>query len=58
MRGYALVYGFSLYVVARSARWKAGSALIKGLIQVGFRLSVLGITGYKRGTLLAYDVQR
>lgn len=47
MLGDALVYGFSLYVVARSARWKAGSALIKGLIQLGFGLSVLALTAYK-----------
>lgn len=47
MLGDALVYGFSLYVVARSARWKAGSALIKGVIQLGFGLAVLGVTAYK-----------
>ncbi len=47
MLGDALVYAFSLYVVARSARWKAASAFIKGLIQLGFSLSVLGITLYK-----------
>ena len=29
MLGDALVYGFSLYVVARSMRWKAASALAK-----------------------------
>ena len=45
--GDALVYGFSLYVVARSMRWKAASAFIKGMIQLGFGLSVLGITVYK-----------
>lgn len=47
MLGDALVYGFSLYVVARSARWKAGSALAKGIIQLGFGLSVLGVSSYK-----------
>jgi len=30
MLGDALVYGFSLYVVGRSDRWKAGAALLKG----------------------------
>lgn len=47
MLGDAMVYAFSLYVVARSVRWKAASALVKGLIQLGFGLSVLGITLYK-----------
>lgn len=47
MLGDALVYGFSLYVVARSTRWKAGSALAKGLVQLAFGLSVLGVTLHK-----------
>lgn len=38
--GDALVYGFSLYVLFRSARWKAGAALLKGLIMLGFGLAV------------------
>jgi Co/Zn/Cd efflux system component len=47
MLGDALVYGFSLYVVARSLRWKAASALVKGLIQLAFGLGVLALTLYK-----------
>jgi Co/Zn/Cd efflux system component len=47
MLGDALVYAFSLYVVARSDRWKAGSALLKGLIQLGFGVAVLLMTAYK-----------
>jgi cation diffusion facilitator family transporter len=47
MLGDALVYAFSLYVVARTARWKAGSALLKGLIQFGFGAAVLAIAVYK-----------
>ena len=47
MLGDALVYGFSLYVVARGARWKAASALIKGVIQLAFAFAVLGLTLYK-----------
>ena len=47
MLGDALVYGFSLYVVARGARWKAGSALVKGLVQLAFGLAVLGVTLHK-----------
>ncbi|MGE0373528.1 MAG: cation transporter [Gammaproteobacteria bacterium] len=42
MLGDALVYGFSLYVVARSARMKALSALFKGGIMAVFGLFVLG----------------
>ena len=47
MLGDALVYGFSLYVVARSMRWKAASALAKGMIQLAFGVSVLALTCYK-----------
>lgn len=47
MLGDALVYGLSLYVVARGARWKAGSAMVKGLVQLAFGLSVLGMAFYK-----------
>lgn len=38
MLGDALVYGVSLYALARSDRWKAGAAMFKGLI-----ILVLGI---------------
>ena len=31
MLGDALVYGVSIYALARSARWKAGAAMFKGL---------------------------
>lgn len=43
MLGDALIYGFSLYVVARSMRWKAASALIKGMIQLVFGVTVLAL---------------
>lgn len=42
MLGDALVYGFSLYVVARGARMKAKAALLKGSIMAAFGLFVLG----------------
>lgn len=42
MLGDALVYGFSLYVVARGAEMKARAALFKGLIMAAFGLFVLG----------------
>lgn len=41
MLGDALVYGFSLYVVARGAAMKARAALFKGIIMAGFGLFVL-----------------
>ncbi|OHB64586.1 MAG: cation transporter [Planctomycetes bacterium RBG_13_62_9] len=47
MLGDALVYGFSLYVVARNDAWKAGSALLKGGIMGAFGFFVLGHAGYK-----------
>jgi cation diffusion facilitator family transporter len=42
MLGDALVYGFSLYVLARSAAWRAGAALAKGVVMAGFGVGVLG----------------
>ena len=41
MLGDAMVYGFSLYVVGRSDRWKAGAALLKGVVMAGFGVLVL-----------------
>jgi cation diffusion facilitator family transporter len=42
MFGDALVYGFSLFVLARSARWQAGAAMAKGGFMLVFGLGVLG----------------
>jgi cation diffusion facilitator family transporter len=47
MLGDALVYGFSLFVLARSARWQAGAALVKGGFMLAFGLGVLGEAFYK-----------
>lgn len=47
MLGDALVYSFGLFVVARSARMKAISALLKGSIMAAFGLFVLGQAIYK-----------
>lgn len=47
MLGDALVYGVSLYAVARGPRWKAGAALVKGLVMAAFGLFVLGQIGYR-----------
>ena len=41
MLGDALVYGFTLYVVGRSDRWKASAALIKGVVMAGFGTMIL-----------------
>jgi cation diffusion facilitator family transporter len=47
MLGDALVYGFSLFVLARSARWQAGAALAKGAFMLVFGLGVLADAAYK-----------
>jgi len=47
MLGDALVYGFSLYVVARGTRMKAQAALLKGGIMAAFGLFVLGQAVHK-----------
>jgi len=47
MLGDSLVYGFSLFVVARSARWQAGAALAKGAFMLLFGVAVLGEAAYK-----------
>ncbi|MBI5437746.1 MAG: cation transporter [Nitrosomonadales bacterium] len=47
MLGDALVYGFSIYVVARGARMKAMAALFKGGIMAAFAVFVLGQAVYK-----------
>jgi Co/Zn/Cd efflux system component len=47
MLGDALVYGFSLYVLARGARMKALSAMAKGGIMAAFGLFVLGQAVHK-----------
>jgi Co/Zn/Cd efflux system component len=41
MLGDAIVYGFSLYVVARGPVWQARGALLKGGIMAGFGAGVL-----------------
>jgi Co/Zn/Cd efflux system component len=47
MLGDALVYGFSIYVVARGAKMKANAALFKGGIMATFGFFVLGQAIYK-----------
>ena len=47
MLGDALAYGFSLFVLARSARWQAGAALAKGCFMLVFGLGVLAEAIFK-----------
>ena len=47
MLGDAMVYGFSLYVVARSDLWKARAAMAKAGVMAAFGLFVLGQVIYK-----------
>jgi cation diffusion facilitator family transporter len=47
MLGDSLVYGFSLYVLWRSAAWKAKAALLKGVIMAVFGAGVLTEVIYK-----------
>lgn len=47
MLGDALVYGFSLYVVARSDLWKARAAMAKAAVMGAFGLFVLAEVIYK-----------
>jgi len=47
MLGDALVYGFSLFVLARSLRWQASAALVKGGLMLAFGLGVLAEGIYK-----------
>lgn len=38
--GDALVYAASLYVLTRNAQWRAGVAMLKGVIMLGFGIAV------------------
>jgi cation diffusion facilitator family transporter len=58
MLGDAIVYGFSLYVVARGRRWQARAAVLKGAIMAMFGVGVLTEVAMKilRGVTPAADV--
>ncbi|HEV8719714.1 MAG TPA: cation transporter [Candidatus Binatia bacterium] len=47
MLGDSLVYGFSLYVLSRSAEWKATAAVLKGIVMAAFGVGVLAEAVYK-----------
>jgi Co/Zn/Cd efflux system component len=58
MLGDAIVYGFSLYVVARGAAWQAKAALLKGAIMATFGVGVLAEVALKiaRGVVPSADL--
>jgi cation diffusion facilitator family transporter len=41
MLGDAIVYGFSLYVIARAPIWQTRAALLKGIIMAGFGVGIV-----------------
>lgn len=47
MLGDTLVYGLSLYVIARSEKWRASAALLKGAVMGAFGIGVLADALYK-----------
>lgn len=47
MLGDAIVYGFSLYVIERGARWQARAALLKGGIMAAFGVGILAQVAFK-----------
>lgn len=47
MLGDTLVYGFSLFVLARSSHWQASAALVKGGFMLAFGLGVMGEAIYR-----------
>ena len=47
MLGDALVYGFSIFVLARSLRWQAGAALAKGGFMIVFGVGVMAEAVHK-----------
>lgn len=58
MLGDAGVYVLSLYVLDRSLRWRAGAALVKGLVILAFGLLVLVQVGFtlRSGAVPTYEV--
>jgi Co/Zn/Cd efflux system component len=55
MLGDALVYGFSLYVIARGAPWEARAALLKATVMAAFGAGVLVQVGAKLARGLTPD---
>ncbi len=57
MLGDATVYGFSLFVLARSARWQARAALAKGAFMLLFAIAVIGEAVHKALNPVLPDAQ-
>jgi Co/Zn/Cd efflux system component len=55
MLGDSIVYGFSLYVVARGPAWQARAALLKGTVMAAFGAGVLVEVGAKLARGLTPD---
>ncbi len=49
MLGDSLVYGFSLFVLQRSAVWRARAALVKGVVMAAFGVGVLAEAALRLG---------
>jgi cation diffusion facilitator family transporter len=47
MLGDAIVYGFSLYVIARAPVWQSRAALLKGIIMAAFGIGIVVEVGAK-----------
>lgn len=47
MLGDAIVYGFSLYVIARGPQWQARAALLKGAIMAAFGVGIVAEVVHK-----------
>ena len=58
MLGDTIVYGFSLYVIARGPVWQARAALLKGVIMAAFGVGILVEVGTKlaRGVTPSADL--
>ena len=50
MLGDSLVYGFSLYVLHRTAVWRVRAAVVKGVVMVAFAGAVLVDAAFKVGS--------
>lgn len=57
MLGDALVYAFSLFVLARSTRWQTSAALLKGTFMLFFGFGVLGEAAHKVFNPIMPDVE-
>jgi cation diffusion facilitator family transporter len=57
MLGDAIVYGFSLYVIARAPVWQSRAALLKGIIMAAFGIGIVVEVGSKLARGLTPEAQ-